>query len=300
MILNACRLCPRRCGVRRTDTEGGGFCGQPALPVLARAALHHWEEPCLSGTGGSGAVFFSGCSLRCGFCQNGVISHEGFGRRVTVEGLRRIFLSLTEQGAHNIDLVTPTHFAAAVRAALAEPLPVPVVWNSGGYDRVETLRTLEGRVQIYLPDMKYADGGLAGRLSAAPDYPETARAAILEMYRQTGPYVMEGGLLKRGVMIRHLMLPGQLENTKRVIDWVAETFAPGHVLFSLMAQYTPQPGAGGLLARRVTGGEVKAARAYLAACGITEGYTQEISSAEREYTPDFDLTGIEKEQFTEI
>ena len=295
MLLPACRLCPRRCGARRTEEGGGGFCGQPALPVVARAALHRWEEPCISGSRGTGAVFFAGCSLRCAFCQNGDISRGGFGRRVTVPRLRQIFWELIRQGAQSIDLVTPTHFAPAVREALAEPLPVPVVWNSGGYERVETLRTLEGRVQVYLPDLKYADGGLAGDLSAAPDYPETARAAILEMFRQTGPCVLEDGLLKRGVLIRHLILPGRMENTRRVIDWVAETFAPGQVLFSLMAQYTPQPGARGLLARRITGAELRAARAYLAACGVTEGYTQDLSSADGAFTPAFDLTGVEEQ-----
>ncbi len=293
MKIASCTLCPRRCGAFRDDTTPGGVCGQPALPVVARAALHHWEEPCLSGTAGSGAVFFSGCSLRCVFCQNGTISREGVGQTVSIPRLRAIFRELIGQGAHNIDLVTPTHFTAALREALMEPLGVPVVWNSGGYERVETLRSLEGLVQVYLPDMKYASPALAGRLSAAPDYPETAKSAILEMFRQTGPYVLEDGLLKRGVLIRHLILPGQLEDTRRVIDWVAAAFRPGDVLFSLMAQYTPQPGlTDPLLSRRIYGGELRAAKAYLAACGVTEGYTQDLSSAQSAYTPDFDLTGV--------
>ena len=175
---------------------------------------------------------------------------------------------------------------------LERPLPVPVVWNSGGYDRVEALRSLEGRVQVYLPDLKYADAALAGRLSAAPDYPETARAAILEMYRQTGPYVLEGGLLKRGVLIRHLILPGQLENTRRVLDWVSSTFRPGEVLFSLMAQYTPQPGTAGLPDRGITAGERRGAVRYMEACGIVDGYVQERAAAGAAYTPAFDLTGV--------
>ena len=288
-----CHLCPRRCGAVRTEEEGFGRCGMPWLPVVARAALHFWEEPCISGRRGSGTVFFSGCPLGCVFCQNGRISRENFGKTVTVERLRKIFLELIGQGAHNINLVTPTHFAPAIRRALAEPLPVPVVWNSGGYERVETLRTLEGRVQIYLPDLKYADSALAAACSGAPDYFDVARAAIREMVRQTGPCVFDGeGLLRRGVVIRHLMLPGALENTRRVMDWVAGAFPPGTVLFSLMSQYTPQPGAEGMLRRRVTGGEYRAALRYMENVGITAGYRQDSSSAREEYTPPFDLTGV--------
>lgn len=292
-----CTLCPRRCGAVRTDTAGDGFCAMPALPVVARAALHHWEEPCISGSRGSGAVFFSGCPLRCVYCQNSQISRENFGRTVTVERLREIFRALVAQGAHNINLVSPTHFAHAIREALSESPGVPVVWNTGGYERVETLRSMEGRVQIYLPDLKYADSTLAARYSGAPDYFDTAAAAIEEMVRQTGPAeIGEDGLLRRGVLIRHLLLPGALENTKAVLDYVARTFPPKTVLFSLMAQYTPQPGAEGLLARRVTGAELRAARAYMENVGITAGYTQDIEAARRAYTPAFDLTGVEDPQ----
>ena len=287
-----CDLCPRRCGAERTEETGGGVCGMPAGLRLARAGLHFWEEPCISGTHGSGAVFFSGCCLRCSFCQNRTISAGGFGKAVTVERLREIFRELMAQGAHNLNLVTPTHFTPWILEALDPAPPVPVVWNCGGYERVETLRTLEGKVQIYLPDLKYALEGPAAALSAAPDYFPVAREAILEMYRQTGPYEMEDGLLKKGVVIRHLVLPGQLENTRRCIDWVAQTFRPGQVLFSLMAQYTPQPGATGPMARHVTGAEYAAAVAYMENCGITDGFTQERTSAREEYTPDFDLTGV--------
>ena len=292
-----CTLCPRRCAAVRTETEGGGFCGMPALPVVARAALHHWEEPCISGTRGSGAVFFSGCSLRCVFCQNHSISHDRFGKPLSVPQLRQLFLDLVAQGAHNINLVTPTHFAHAVAEALAEPLPVPVVYNCGGYERTETLRSLAGKIQIYLPDLKYADNALAERYSAAPDYFETAAAAIREMVRQTGPCAFDSdGLMTSGVIIRHLLLPGALNNTKAVLDWIADTFAPGEVLVSLMAQYTPQPGAEGLLARRVTGAEYRAAVAYMENVGIQSGYTQEAASARAAYTPDFDLTGLPQEE----
>ncbi|WP_297709831.1 radical SAM protein [Dysosmobacter sp.] len=288
-----CTLCPRRCGAERTDTRAGGLCGMPAAPVVARAMLHQWEEPCLVGDHGAGCVFFSGCNLRCCFCQNGTISREGFGKPISVERLRDIFRELIAQGAACLDLVTPTHFTPAILEALGdEEWPVPVVWNCGGYESVETLQLLEGKVQVYLPDLKYALPEPAKRYSGAEDYFERASAAILEMYRQTGPYVLEDGRLKRGVVIRHLQLPGELENTRRCIDWVAETFRPGEVLFSLMSQYTPQPGAEGPLARHVTGAEYRAAVAYMENCGITDGYTQERTSAREEYTPDFDLRGV--------
>ena len=287
-----CNLCPRHCGAERTESEGRGFCAMPAGPVVARAALHHWEEPVISGTRGSGTVFFSGCTLRCVFCQNHSISAEGFGRPVSVERLRQIFRELVAQGAHNINLVTPTHFTPWILAALEADPGVPVVWNTGGYERVETLRALEGKVDIYLPDLKYADSALSAELSAAPDYFEAATAAIAEMFRQTGPCVIEDGLLRRGVVIRHLVLPGHLENTRRCIDWVARTFRPGEVLFSLMSQYTPQPGAEGLLARHVTRSEYRAAVEYMENCGVTDGFCQERTSAKEEYTPPFDLTGI--------
>ena len=288
-----CTLCPRRCGAERTDTRAGGLCGMPAAPVVARAMLHQWEEPCLVGDHGAGCVFFSGCNLRCCFCQNGTISREGFGKPISVERLREIFRELIAQGAACLDLVTPTHFTPAILETLGdEEWPVPVVWNCGGYESVETLRLLEGKVQVYLPDLKYALPEPAKRYSGAEDYFERASAAILEMYRQTGPYVLEDGRLRRGVVIRHLQLPGELENTRRCIDWVAETFRPGEVLFSLMSQYTPQPGANGPLARHVTGAEYRAAVAYMENCGITDGYTQERTSAREEYTPDFDLRGV--------
>ena len=261
--------------------------------MVARAALHMWEEPPISGTKGSGTVFFSGCSLGCVFCQNEQISHRDFGKPITVERLRAIFFELIAQGAHNINLVNPTHYAHVVRSALEEPLPVPVVWNSGGYDRVETLKALEGRVQIYLPDYKYRTADYAGRYSDAPDYPQAAEAAILEMFRQTGPVCYENGLLKQGVIIRHLLLPGRLAEAKRVMDWVAEHFGPGEVLFSLMSQYIPWGRAAEFpqLNRRVRPSEVRAAEAYMADLGL-EGFAQGAESAQSEYIPPFDLTGV--------
>ena len=285
-----CNLCPRRCGVDRSEKTG--FCGMRSGLRVARAALHFWEEPVISGTNGSGTVFFSGCNLRCVYCQNHNISADGFGKEITPQRLREIFEDLVAQGAHNINLVTPTHFVPWILPALTPRLPVPVVYNCGGYESLDTLRQLENRVDIWLPDLKYADSGLAGRLSAADDYFEVAAAAIEEMYLQAGDYVIENGLLKRGVIIRHLVLPGQLENTKRCIDWVARAFQPGQVLFSLMAQYTPQPNAEGVLGRHVTSGEYRAAVEYMENCGIVDGFTQQRTSAKEEYTPPFDLTGV--------
>ena len=265
----------------------------PAGLVVARAMLHMWEEPVLSGKNGAGCIFFSGCNLGCVFCQNGRISHENFGKVITPARLREIMEDLIAQGAHCIDLVTPTHFTPWVLEALKEPLPVPVVWNSGGYERVETLRTLEGKVHIYLPDLKYAMERPARELSAAPDYFEVAAAAIDEMVRQVGAYkIGDDGLMRSGVILRHLVLPGQLENTKRVIDYVSTHFPPKTVLFSLMSQYTPQSGATGALARRLNEREYRTAVQYMRDCGLTDGFCQELSSAKEEYTPAFDLQGV--------
>lgn len=289
-----CTLCPRRCGAMRTEERGEGFCGMPTLPVVARAALHHWEEPPLSGTRGAGTVFFSGCSLGCVFCQNEAISQRDFGREIPVERLGEIFRELVAQGAHNIDLVNPTHYAHAIAQALEAPLPVPVVWNSGGYDRVETLRALEGKIDIYLPDYKYPDAAGAKAYAGAADYPEVAQAAIREMVRQTGPCVFDGaGLLRRGVVIRHLLLPGRLAQAKEVMDWVAGTFPPNTVLFSLMSQYTPWGRAKEFppLDRPLRRSEVRGAEAYFANLGLA-GFTQGVEAVGAEYIPAFDLTGV--------
>jgi len=288
-----CNICPRRCSAERTEEKGSGICRLPAGLMVAKAMLHHWEEPVLSGEKGAGCIFFSGCNLGCIFCQNGRISHENFGKAVSVQRLQEIIDELIAEGAHCIDLVSPTHFTPWIREALDHELSVPVVWNSGGYDSVESLQTLCGKVQIYLPDLKYALEEPARELSRAADYFETAKAAIDEMYAQVGPYeIGEDGLMKKGVIIRHLVLPGQLENTKRVIDYVASRFAPNEVLFSLMSQYTPQKGATGAMARRLNHAEHRAAVEYMQSCGIVDGFCQELSSAKEEYTPIFDLSGV--------
>ena len=289
-----CTQCPRSCGARREALVPGGVCAMPLEPVVARAALHLWEEPPISGTQGAGTVFFSGCNLRCVFCQNSSISQEGFGKPVTEERLREIFHELIAQGAHNIDLVTPTHFTHAILEALDQPLPVPVVWNSGGYESAETLRKLEGKVQIYLPDLKYLSPERAARYSAAPDYPAVAAAAIREMFRQTGPCQFDGqGLLKRGVLIRHLLLPGGVHEAKAVMDWVAGEFPRGSVYFSLMSQYVPMGRAAEFpeIDRRLRKSEIRAAQEYMAALDLP-GYIQEDASASAAYVPAFDLTGV--------
>ena len=268
-----CTLCPRRCGADRTNGQLG-FCRHPDKIYAARAAAHYWEEPVISGSFGSGAVFFSGCTLKCLFCQNGVISQENRGKEISTAHLREIFLKLIDDGVQNINLVTPTHFLPSILPALTPKLPVPVVYNCGGYERVETLRELEGLVDIYLPDMKYSDPKLAGILSAAPDYVEIAKAAIAEMYRQVGSAVIEDEIMQRGMIVRHLMLPGELDNTLGVLDWFSEAFPKGDVLFSLMSQYVPMGKAKTMppYDRRITEDEYDAALSYLELLGIENGF----------------------------
>lgn len=294
--MSFCNICPRKCNAERLPLaeNGEGFCGLGGAPRIARAALHFWEEPPISGENGSGTVFFSGCNLGCIFCQNKKISRGRFGKTVTPERLREIYEELINKGAHNINLVTPTHFADAVLASLEPKLAVPVVYNCGGYESVETLKKFEGKIQIYLPDIKYSDNALAKKYSAAPDYFETAKEAIKEMYRQTGKYdIGDDGIMKKGVIIRHLILPGQLENTKKVIDWVKNEFAPGEVLFSLMSQFTPVEGCNtDELYRRLTKDEYSEIADYLFESGIEDGFMQELSSAKEEYIPPFDLDGV--------
>ena len=288
-----CTLCPRRCGVDRTRGQLG-FCKMPGQVHAARAGVHYWEEPVISGSYGSGAVFFSGCTLRCAFCQNGVISQENFGKPLSPAGLRAAFERLIDEGCQNINLVTPTHFLPSILPALTPKLPVPVVYNCGGYESVETLRQLEGLVDIYLPDFKYSDDRLAAKLSAAPDYAETAAAAIREMYRQVGAAVIEDEQMTRGVIIRHLVLPGCIDNSLGVLDWIAETFPKKDVLVSLMSQYVPMGRAKTMppLDRRITQEEYDAVLSYLYLLELDNGYTQDFSAATAEYIPDFDLEGL--------
>lgn len=287
-----CSDCPRQCAARRGES-GAGFCQMPAEPVLARAALHFDEEPVVSGTRGSGAVFFSGCALKCRFCQNYGLSHENFGKPVSVARLREIYFSLIEQGALNVNLVNPTHFARAILASLEGGLPVPVVWNTGGYERVETLRRLEGAVQVYLPDLKYIRRDAARRYSDAADYFDFAGPALKEMLRQTGPVrIGPDGAIQSGVIVRHLILPGRTDESLEILDWIAANLPGAWV--SLMAQYLPFGDVRGVdqLERRLTEAEYDRVCDHLFALGLEDGFVQELSSSDEKYIPPFDLTGV--------
>ena len=288
-----CALCPRLCRAQRMEDAGNGVCGVGTLPRIARAALHMWEEPCISGTRGSGAIFFSGCGLRCIFCQNEAISHGGEGETVSVARLAEIFGELEMQGAHNINLVTAAQFVPAVIAALEIDRPrIPIVYNSSGYERIETLRMLEGYIDIYLPDFKYIDPQMAGLLSGAPDYPQVAMAAIAEMLRQTGPAAYdEEGMMLRGTQIRHLVLPGLTGDSMKILSYIRDEY-PGAAV-SLMGQYTPfgraldMPG----MNRRLKKKEYARVLAHMEAIGL-DGYRQELESASEAFVPAFDGTGV--------
>ena len=285
MTYENCTLCPRQCGVNRSAGEKG-FCRCPDTALVAKTMLHKWEEPVLAGSGGSGAIFFGGCTLGCSYCQNRAISTGPVGTPTDSKGLRRLMEELIGQGAENIDLVTPTQFLPTLIPALQEPLSVPVVYNCGGYERVETVKALEGLVDIWLPDLKYADNLLAQELSGAKDYFACATAAIRQMVSQTGSPVWQGEKLKKGVVIRHLILPGQVENSLKVLDWIGESFAPGQVLVSLMRQYTPMPGMAAPLDRRITEEEYQAVLSWMYLNDL-EGFIQEETAASGAYIPDF-------------
>ena len=293
--MGLCNNCPRGCNIDRTAHIG--FCGVKEKIKVARAALHLWEEPCISGKNGAGTVFFSGCNLSCVYCQNEKISHGAFGKEISAKELREIFLSLIENGAHNIELVTPTHFTPEIKKALYPKLSVPVIYNCGGYEDVNTLKDLEGLIDIYMPDMKYSINSLSQKLSQAPDYREKNLAAIEEMYRQVGDCEFDkNGLLKKGVLVRHLVLPNAVLNSKGVIKDFYNLSKGRKMLFSLMAQYTPInsdrlkdfPS----LLRRITEREYNSVLRELEKYPQTEGFVQELSSAEQDFIPDFDLTGI--------
>ena len=287
-----CTLCPRECAVDRERGERG-VCGSGAVARVARASLHAFEEPCLSGTRGSGTIFFSGCSLGCVFCQNREISREPVGKDMDRRALGSLMLSLQEAGAHNVNLVTASHFADRVAEALADVKPklhIPVVYNSSGYERVETLRMLEGLVDIYLPDFKYASGELGARYSAAPDYPEVAARAIAEMYRQTGAFVPDqDGMAQKGTMVRLLVLPSHRADAMAALHLLADAVPPSEIRLSLMSQYTPEfaldtPYSN--LHRRVTRFEYESVREEALRLGF-DGYCQEKHAASAAYTPNF-------------
>ncbi len=298
-----CRLCPRACGADRAAGQTG-YCGADDRLMVARAALHHWEEPCLSGapddTRGSGTVFFSGCALRCCYCQNYPISQEGMGKAITVERLAEIFLRLQRDGARNINLVTATQYLPQVRRALdlarADGLALPIVYNTGGYETVAAVKALAGYVDIWLTDFKYADPALADRLSAAPDYPAVAGAALRQMLLQTGaPVYDKEGFLQRGVIVRHLALPGCVQDSRAVLATLAHLQQETGIPFvpSLMSQFTPfYKAAEHGLGRRITTYEYRQVIDEAIRLGLTDGYMQEKSSAREEYTPPFDLEGV--------
>ena len=280
-----CCLCPRMCGADR-NLGKKGYCQCPDIALVAKTMLHKWEEPVLAGNGGSGAIFFGGCTMGCVYCQNRAISCKPTGALTTGAGLRAIMEDLIARGAENIDLVTPTQYLPTILPALEPRLPVPVVYNCGGYERVETLRQLEGKVDIYLPDLKYSDNRLAKLLSGAGDYFQVATAAIREMVRQTGPVRWEGEKVVRGVVVRHLILPGFVDNSLKVLDWLGENFAPGEILVSLMRQYTPMPGMPAPLDRPITDEEYDAVLSWMYLNEL-EGFVQEADAADHAFIPDF-------------
>ncbi len=280
-----CTLCPRRCGVDRTVGEIG-FCGCPDVALVAKTMLHKWEEPVLAGSGGSGAIFFGGCTLGCKYCQNRAISTCPTGTPMDSKALRAEMEKLISQGAENIDLVTPTHFLPTIIPALSPKLPVPVVYNCGGYERAETICALSGLVDIYLPDMKYGDNGLAAALSGANDYVETALLAIREMVNQTGKVAFQGEKMVRGVVVRHLILPGEIENSLKVLDLLSENFSTEEILVSLMRQYTPVGGLPAPYDRQITEEEYDAVLSWMYLNGL-QGFTQEASSATEAFIPNF-------------
>lgn len=297
--LSDCTLCPRECHVNRNAGEIG-YCGQTARLTAARAALHFWEEPCLSGTNGSGAVFFSGCNLRCVYCQNHEIAQGQAGREITADRLSSIFLELQQKGAHNINLVTPTHFVpqiiTALKAAKKQGLSIPVIYNTSAYEKPETLRMLEGLIDIYLPDLKYRDAALGERYSHAPDYFETAAAAIKEMVRQVGAPVFSDGknpLMQRGVIVRHLLLPGCGKDSRQILHYLHGTYK-NDIYVSIMNQYTPLPQVADIpaLNRRVSDRAYERILNYAIRIGIENGFMQEGETASESFIPAFDYEGI--------
>ena len=282
-----CQLCPRRCGVDRSAGEVG-WCGAPDAALVAKTMLHRWEEPVLAPNGKSGAIFFGGCTLGCLYCQNRAISQKAVGTPMNTTRLRAVMEELIAQGAENIDLVTPTHYLPTILPALESKLSVPVIYNCGGYERVATLKKLQGKVDIYLPDLKYSDPELARDLSGAENYFSVARLALKEMVRQTGFPQWEGEKLVRGTVVRHLILPGQVENSLRVLDWLGDHFKPGEILVSLMRQYTPMEATANMppFDRKITDEEYDAVLSWMYLNGL-EGFIQEDEAADQQFIPDF-------------
>ncbi len=296
--MSDCTLCPRRCHANRAAGQTG-FCGQTAQLRAARAALHFWEEPCISGDCGSGTVFFSGCSLQCIFCQNHEIALGESGKVISVERLSQIFLELQEKGAANINLVTAGHFIPQVCRALelskTHGLSIPIVYNTGSYEEVASLRLLEGLIDIWLPDLKYFSGDLSARYSSAPDYFQVATAAIAEMFRQTPATVFDSktGLMQRGIIVRHLMLPSQAADSKKILRYLHTTYGDA-IYISIMNQYTPLAGVSEIpeLNRKVTPEEYRRVLDFADRIGIENGFMQEDGTAAESFIPPFDYEGI--------
>ena len=290
-----CMLCARKCGVNRNNGLIG-YCKSGNLPTVARAALHHWEEPVISGARGSGTIFFSGCSLACVYCQNKDISRSSVGKGLTPDMISDAMLRLESDGAHNINFVTPTHFMPSVREAIilakSKGLSVPIVYNTSSYDTPESIMALSGLVDIYLPDMKYYLGKTAAALSNAPDYPAVARNAVAEMVRQCPkPVIDEGGLMRSGVIVRVLLLPSHVAEAKLIVKYLYETYGDD-IYVSLMNQYTPMPDMVPPLNRRVTHEEYGELVDYAERIGVINGFTQEFGTASESFIPPFDNTGI--------
>lgn len=294
--MSDCTLCPRQCHVNRLSGQIG-FCGQTAGITAARAALHFWEEPCISGSNGSGTVFFTGCNIRCVFCQNHNIASGKVGRPISPERLSEIFLELQDKGAHNINLVTPTHFIPQIACALAnakqQGLSIPVVYNTGSYEETASLRQLDGLIDIYLPDLKYYSCELSALYSHAADYFEKATAAIAEMYRQVGNPVFSNQLMKQGMIVRHLILPGQTKDSKKILRYLHETYG-NDIYVSIMNQYTPLPHIADIptLNRKVTSEEYNRVLEFAERIGIEQGYLQEGETASESFIPAFDGEGL--------
>lgn len=289
-----CNLCPRKCNAQRTEYTGNGLCKMPENLVLARADIHKWEEPCISGENGTGAIFFSGCSLKCCFCQNYPISHENKGEVITTDRLVEIIKELENRGVHTIDFVNPTHFSHILIDALKQYKPhVPVVYNSSGYDSVETLKKLEGLVDVYLPDLKYFSSEKSKQYAKCPDYFEKASKAILEMYRQQPKTEFKDGIIQKGLIIRHLVLPKNVDESKNILLWIKNNL-PSDIYISIMSQYTPY---GEILEfkelnRRLTTAEYNKVVDFFVELGLQNGFMQEKSSAKTDFIPSFDGTGV--------
>jgi putative pyruvate formate lyase activating enzyme len=296
-LLISCKLCPRNCGVNRLE-DTIGFCRAGSDVTVARVSLHHWEEPCISGEAGSGTIFFSECNMRCVFCQNHSISHEGIGKKISIERLSEIFIEQQKRGAHNINLVTPTHFVPqiieAIKIAKENGLTLPIVYNSNGYENIETIKALNGYIDIYLPDLKYFDDKYAIKYSNSPNYFKIASSAIKEMYSQVGSAEFdENGMMKKGVIIRHLMLPGLLFDSKKIMDYIYNTYG-NNVFISIMNQYTPVNNVEKYpeINKPLNPKHYESLIDYCIELGIKNAFIQEEGTVSESFIPDFDLSGV--------